>query len=181
MIRNLPEKTGRTLDQWVAIAKSNGPAAGKERRQWLKDQHGLSTLYAAIVAERSVGKGEIEDYDPCALVDAMFAGPKVGLRPIYDKLIETGFSMGADVKVRPAKTIVPFYRKHVFAQIKPSTRTRINMRFALKGARITGKRLVQTGGAAADDRITHAIAITRLEEVDEEVRKWFRTAYERDE
>ena len=180
MIRNMPEKTGRALQQWIAIARKAAPPGEKERRQWLMDQHGLSTLYAAIVAGRSLGKRGMEDYQPEALVEAMFSGPKAGLRPIYEKLLEIGFSMGSDVKVCPCKTMVPFYRKHVFAQIKPSTRTRIDMGFALKGAQITGKRLAETGGAASDDRITHAIAITRLEEVDEEVRKWFRTAYERD-
>ena len=179
MIRNLPEKTGRTLQQWIAIARKAAPSGEKERRQWLKDRHGLSTLYAAIVAGRSLGKGGMEDYHPEALVAALFSGPKAGLRPIYEKLLEIGFSMGSDVKVCPAKTIVPFYRKHVFAQIRPSTRARIDLGFALKGAQIAGKRLAATG-ADADDRITHAIAITRLEEVDEEVRQWLRTAYERD-
>ena len=180
MIRNMPAKTGKRLEQWIAIARKAAPSGEKERQQWLKDKHGLSTLYAAIVAGRSLGKGGMEDYNPEALVDAMFAGPKAGLRPIYDKLLEMGLSMGPDVTVSPAQTIVSFYRKHVFAQIKPTTRTRIDMGFALKGIQITGKRLAAVGGADSDDRITHAIAITKPEEVDDEVKNWFRTAYERD-
>jgi hypothetical protein len=138
-------------------------------------------MYAAIVAGRSLGRAGIEqEYEPDALVEALFAGPKAGLRPIYDRLLEMGLSLGADVKVCPCKTLVPFYRKHVFAQAKPPTRTRLDIGFALRGARISGWRLDQVGGASSDDRISHRIAIARPDEVDEEVRKWFRTAYERD-
>ena len=66
--------------------------------------------------------------------------------------------MGADVKACPCKTMVPLYREHVFAQIKPTTNTRIDLGFAL--AHYKGKlpkRIVDTGGLAKKDRITHRI------------------------
>jgi uncharacterized protein DUF5655 len=50
--------------------------------------------------------------------------------------------------------MVPFYRHHVFAQIEPSTRTRIDLGMALKDTK-TPKRLIDTGGFAKKDRITH--------------------------
>ncbi|MBK6425355.1 MAG: hypothetical protein IPF82_03880 [Blastocatellia bacterium] len=52
--------------------------------------------------------------------------------PLYEELLALGLSMGDDVKACPCKTIVPFYRKHVFAQIKPTTITRIDFGLALK-------------------------------------------------
>src|SRR5262245_2098485 len=58
-------------------------------------------------------------------VDDMFAGPKAALRPIYDALLKTGLSVGEDTKACPCKTIVPIYRRHVIAQIKPATRPSI--------------------------------------------------------
>ena len=61
----------------------------------------------------------------------MFSGAKVALRPIYEALLKLGLKLGKDVKVCPCQTIVPFYRDHVFAQIKPTTRTRIDLGFAL--------------------------------------------------
>ena len=64
-------------------------------------------------------------------VEDMFAGSKAGLRPLYDALIANGLSVAGDVKACPCKTIVPFYRNHVFAQIKPATRTRIDLGLAL--------------------------------------------------
>src|SRR5262249_58842652 len=88
------------------------------------------------------------------------AGPKAGLRPIYDELLRIGLALGKDVKACPCKTIVPLYRKHVFAEIKPATRTRIDFGLALQDTKARG-RLLDTGGYAEKNRITHRFAITR--------------------
>ena len=34
-------KTGRPLEQWVALTKDSGPPTEKERREWLKKEHKL--------------------------------------------------------------------------------------------------------------------------------------------
>ena len=89
--------------------------------------------------------------------------------------------MGDDVKACPCKTIVPLYRKHVFAQIKPTTNSRVDLGLALthyKGK--LPKRLIDTGGLAKKDRITHRIGITSAEQIDGEVQKWLKTAYDLD-
>ena len=99
----------------------------------------------------------------------------------YEELLELGKSMGADVKACPCKTMVPLYREHVFAQIKPTTNTRIDLGFAL--ANYKGrlpKRIIDTGGLAKKDRITHRIEITLVDEIDAEVKKWLKTAYDLD-
>jgi hypothetical protein len=165
--------------------QEEGPPTEKERRDWLKKEHNLGTNSAWWIAERAEGKG-FEDSDPEAYlraaatyVEAMYAGPKGGLRPLHDRLVELGLALGTDVRVCPCKTIVPFYRHHVFAQIKPATRTRIDLGFALGEMAATG-RLLDTGGHAKGDRITHRIPIASEEDIDDAVRHWFRTAYERD-
>jgi hypothetical protein len=75
--------------------------------------------------------------------------------------------------------MVPLYRNHVIAQIKPTTGTRIDMGFALKDMKPTG-RLIDTGGFAKKDRITHRIAISSVDDIDGEVERWLRKAYEMD-
>src|SRR5262245_20757082 len=118
-LANLKERTGKSLDDWIKIVKKDGPAAEKDRREWLKKEHALTTNYAAWVAERAEGKGAAADYDPDAYVEAMFAGGKGPLKPIYDALLKLGLALGKDVKACPCQTIVPLYRTHVFAQLKP--------------------------------------------------------------
>jgi hypothetical protein len=184
-IDELPVKTGRSLDEWLKFIKKSGPKTEAERRDWLKSEHGLGTNSASWLAQRAEGKGN-EDSDPEAYlraaegyVEKMFSGPKASLRPIYEELLKLGLSMGKDAKACPCQTIVPLYRKHVFAQIKPTTQTRIDMGFALKDLKATG-RLIDTGGFAKKDRITHRIAITSLTDIDDEVKRWMRHAYELD-
>ena len=176
---NLEERTGKSLDQWIQIVQRDGPKTETERHRWLKNHHGLTTNYAGWVAARASGSRGAEDYDPEALVEAMFSGGKAGLRLVYDALLTLGLAQGGDVKACPCKTIVPLYRKHVFAQIKPRTRTEIDLGFAL-GDHAAEGRLLDTGGFQKKDRITHRIIITSIDGIDGEVKKWLRLAYERD-
>jgi Domain of unknown function (DUF5655)/Domain of unknown function (DUF4287) len=184
-VAELKQKTGRTLEEWLRLIKKSGPKDEKARREWLKSEHGLGTNSAWWLAERADGKGtEIggpDEYLKAAegYVEAMFSGGKAGLRPIYDALLKLGLSVGKDAKACPCQTIVPLYRNHVFAQIKPTTRTRIDFGFALSDTRAKG-RLIDTGGFAKKDRITHRIEITSLKDIDDEVKQWLKVAYDRD-
>jgi hypothetical protein len=184
-IAELKGKTGRSVEEWVALLEKEGPRTEKERRDWLKEKHGLGTNSAWWLAERSVGKGEEagdpEHYLRAAekYVEEMFAGKKAALRPLYDKLLQLGLKTGKDAKACPCQTIVPLYRNHVFAQIKPTTQTRIDLGFAL-GDMKTPKRLIDTGGFAKKDRITHRMEITSLKDIDDDVKHWLKVAYDRD-
>ena len=102
-----------------------------------------------------------------------------GLRPHYWQLLALGPSVGDDVKACPCKTIVPLYRKHVFAQIKATTATRLDFGLALRDTPAEGK-LIDTGGFAKKDRITHRFAIASAADIDGEVKTWLRRAYEMD-
>ena len=186
ILSNLQANTGKSLEQWVRLAKRSGSEGERERRDWLKAEFGLGGTTAWMIAERSCGKAEGSDgksYLKVApgYVEAMYSGAKAGLRPIHDRLIRLGLTLGKDVKVCPCKTIVPLYRKHVFAEIKPSTRTRLDFGLALGSARRRiPARLIDTGGSAKGDRITHRFALTKMEEIDEVVERWMGIAYELD-
>src|SRR5215213_9011926 len=85
-VAELKQKTGRSLEEWLKHIKKEGPADEKERRAWLKEQHGLGTNTAWWLAERSCGKGE-EAADPDRYlqsaerdVEKMFSGKKANLR-----------------------------------------------------------------------------------------------------
>ena len=181
----LKQKTGRTLEEWLRLIKKEGPSTEKERREWLKTRYGLGTNTAWWFAERSVGKGE-ETGDGVHYLQAaeryvaeMFSGKQEPLRPIYDALLKLGLNIGKEAKACPCQTIVPLYRRHVFAQIKPTTLTRIDFGLALGNLK-TPKRLIDTGGYAKKDRITHRFEITSLKDIDDEVKRWLKVAYDRD-
>jgi hypothetical protein len=162
-LAELKEETGRSLEEWLTLVNQEGPKDEKSRREWLKSWHKLGTNKASWIAERAEGKSwedTPEAYLKAAVkyVEEQYAGPKGKLQPIFDELLKLGKSLGDDVKACPCKTIVPLYRQHVFAQIKPATNSRIDLGFALthyKGK--LPKRMINTGGLAKKDRITHRI------------------------
>jgi hypothetical protein len=181
----MKEKTGRSLDEWLQMVKKEGPRGEKECAAWLKQEHGLGTNYAAWIAARSSGKSDgmdgADEYLKHAqdYVDKMYAGPKEHLRGIYDEILTYAKTLGRDIRVSPCQTIVPIYRNHVIAQIKPTTRSRIDLGLALKDTK-TPKRLINTGGFEKKDRISHRIEIMAPQEFDDEARRWMRKAYEMD-
>jgi hypothetical protein len=187
-IAELKDKTGRSLDEWIALVKKSGPDELPACRAWLKEKHGFGTNSAWWITERALATADkgINEDDPASYlkaaevyVEIMFAGPKASLRPIYDELLKIGLSIGPEAKACPCKTIVPLYRNHVFAEIKPTTRTCIDLGFALRDTPVTG-RLIDTGGFRKKDRITHRIPITSLADIDAEVKRWLKTAYDMD-
>ena len=185
-VEELKSKTGRSLEEWIAAVKKGGPKEEKSRREWLKTTHKLPTNSAWWIAERAEGKGRDDSPEAylksaARYVEEQYAGQREKLRPIFEELLKLGRSMGEDVKVCPCKTIVPLYRRHVFAQIKPTTNSRIDFGFALTHYRgKLPKRVIDTGGLAKKDRITHRVELTSASEIDAEVKKWLKTAYDLD-
>src|SRR5271169_5836791 len=186
-INELPQKTGLSLDEWLELTRKSVARTEQERREWLKQEHKLGTNSAAWIAGRLEGKNTEEDSPEAYLktaaewVEAQYSGPRDALRPLYEQSLKLGFSLGKDVKACPCKTMVPFYRNHVFAQIKPTTNTRVDFGLCLttyKGK--LPKLLVDTGGLAKKDRITHRIELTTPAEIDADLKKWLRIAYDLD-
>lgn len=181
MIANLAETTGRPLPQWLKLVTAQKLQERRAIMDWLKQAHGLGMSSAMLIAEAATQGADslsAEGYLRAApgYVEALFAGPKAGLRPLYDELLGVALRLGKDVKVSPTKTLVPLYRKHVFAQLKPGTKARLDLGLALGGLKAKG-RLIDTGGFAKKDRITHRIAITSAADIDAETREWLAQAY----
>jgi hypothetical protein len=186
-IAELKPKTGRTLDEWVALVNKEAPHDSQERRAWLNSKYKLGANSAWWIVERAEGKGGEEDSPEAYLaaaegyVEEQYTGKKSALRPIFEELLALGKSLGPEVKACPCKTMVPLYRNHVFAQIKPTASTRID--FGLCFTTYKGKlpkRLIDTGGLAKKDRITHRIELTSPDQIDAELKNWLRTAYNLD-
>src|SRR3954471_19852710 len=106
-IATLPEKTGRSLEECIALVKASGPPTEGERREWLKSEHKLGTNSAWFIVERCEERGHEGDTDESYLmaaaerVEAMFSGKKAAIRPVYEALLKLARSLGDDVKVCP--------------------------------------------------------------------------------
>lgn len=185
-VAELPAKTGRTLDEWAEVVRRLKLPTAKERRDRLKAEYGMGTVMAMWVVDHADGQATW-DADPDAYlrsansyVTGMYDGAKANLFPIFEKLIEAGRALGPDVLVCPCKTMVPLYRSRVFAEIKPTTRTRVDLALALGEVPESGRLRVNVQRVKKGDRLTHIIPLETPKDVTAGVKRWLKAAYKKD-
>lgn len=183
-VAELPGTTGRTIDEWAALVRQR-KAEPADTRDWLKREYGFGTNTAWWIVEYSAGTatwdGDPDSYLRSApqYVDGMFAGAKAHLRPIAEAVIAFARGLGADVKVCPCKTILPLYRKRVFAELKPATRTRLELALRL-GEVPFEPPLGVNPRAKGNDKLRHLIALHEPGDFDATAKKWVKEAYRGD-
>lgn len=183
----LPIKTGKTIEEWTAIAQSVSVGGKKELVAWLKSEFRFGTNQAKWLAEFALGEEDSiamssnEGYLNAAeqWINEQYAGKKQHLRPTYEHILNVALNLSETVKASPTKTYCSLFRNYAFAQLKPTTNTRIDIGLALGDEPVIG-RLVDTGGAKKGDRITHRIPVSVVEDVDDEVEHWLRLAFSKD-
>lgn len=165
------DKTGHTLEYWVALVKQSGLVRHGEQMALLKTEHGLTHGYANFICMAVSGRLDADEDD---LLEGQYKG-KEGLRPIYDVLETAARKLGSDVQVLPKKTSVAFRRSKNFAVVTPATKSRIDLGLNLKGEEPTDRLLAEKPNAMC----THRISITSVDEIDGNVLAWLKAAYDR--
>ena len=113
---NLERDTGRSLADWVAIARSCPETGHRARQAWLKEHHGLMINRASYVLSEAFGP-EMPWDDPDALIDALWVDP--ASRAIFEAVRAKAESL-PDVVVGPRKGFTAFSRNFQFAAAKPA-------------------------------------------------------------
>jgi len=174
MIQNLQAKTGKSLDEWVIIARSWELGKHREILNRLKSDYGLTYGYANLVALTAI-HNEDQPATGDDLVAAQYAGPKAGLRPVYEALVTAVSQFGPDVEFAPKKAYVSLRRNKQFALIQPSSTSRVDVGINLKDTPST-ERLEPSGSFNA--MVSHRVRLSGVEEVNEELIGWLHQAYE---
>jgi hypothetical protein len=169
--------TGKTFDEWVALARRKGPKTQRECRGWLQKEHGHKMREAWWIATTAVADDDQPNYSsPESLVDALYSGAKAALRPVHEKVIDAALSCGSDVIATSCKTMVPLYRKHVFAELRPVAGA-VECRLSLGDAAAKG-RLAAVSGREPGARLSHLVLLESESDVDAEFKGWLAGAYE---
>jgi hypothetical protein len=169
-------ETGRSWDEWLTLARKHRPSDAKSLRSWLQKEHGFARMNAYWLAHEAT-TDELPDYgEPEPLVDALYSGSREPLRPLHESVVDAFLALGDDVIVTACKTMVPVYRKHVFAEMRPADGA-VEMRLAL-GAVAANGRLEKTRSGMPGDRMTHRVLVRSTKDVDAELRGWLSKAYE---
>lgn len=175
MIGNIPEKTGKELEEWYKLIRESGIQKHGEMMKLMKESYGVSHGFANLIAllyrEQEAGGAPVKE----DLVSSQYAGAKEGLRPIYDALIEELRKFGSDVEIAPKKNYVSLRRSKQFAIVQPSTKTRVDLGLNLKEYPPT-ERL--EAGNIFNGMCTHRVQLETISDLDEEVIHWLRIAYD---
>lgn len=171
MIDNMPEKTGKSLDEWKVILKEKSFSKHSEGVKFLKSEYSVTHGFANTIVSLSKEENNV----PEDLVASQYKG-KETLKPIYDSLISYVNSLGNDVTITPKKGSVSIIRKRQFVLIKPATKTRIDLGFKLKD-KPTTERLENSGPFGT--MCTHRVRLSNESEIDAELKEWIKEAYEK--
>lgn len=172
MIENLHKNTGKTLEQWIEIMKSENFAKHGEMVKFLKETQGLTHGFANLIAHKTKGSDADSAENQDALITKQYQG-KEHFKPIYGKLISEIQSFGNDIEIVPKNSYVSLRRKKQFATLNPVTKTRFEIGINLKGQEPKGKLEPEKANAMC----SHKINLADIKDIDKEVIEWIRTAY----
>lgn len=127
-VANLKARTGRSLDEWVAVVLASGidPLDLKAVRRWLKDEHGAMVNTRWHVADAAAKAAGWQRPSVEAFIDQQFSGSKAGMRPLFDLLRAAIEDLGDDVAVQGRGGYTPFVRSRQFIAVA-TTRTRLDV------------------------------------------------------
>ena len=112
---SLERDTGKTLDEWVAIARTCPETKPRARAQWLKDNYGLGINRASQILEAAFPSPGGWD-NPETLRDALWADP--ASRAIFEAVRAAATAL-PDVVEGQRKAVTAFSRKVQFAAVRP--------------------------------------------------------------
>lgn len=164
---NLERQTGKSIEEWVEIAKTCPHTAPRARSRWLKEEHGVGANHAAVIlSQTSTGDSPSWD-DPQALRAALWKD--AGSAAILKALEEA---------VRPLPGLVQGQRKGYtafskdvqFAAARPLRGGRALLGLKLDPA--ASPRLAPSARKESwSERLTAVIELDGVADVDGEVRR----------
>ncbi len=174
MLDNLLKNTGKSIEQWIEIVKKQNFEKHSQILKFLKEQYSFTHGFANMVAMKSRGAdaGSVENKEE--LIEKQYKG-REHLKPLYEKLLSEVLKFGKDIEVAPKNAYVSLRRMKQFAILQPATKTRFEIGINLKGQEPKGK---LEGVNTSNAMCSHKINLTDINDIDNEVIEWIKTAYD---
>jgi predicted transport protein len=115
--RNLPDKTGKGLDEWLEVAKDVPDGKKTQQIEWMMG-HGLGRGQAQTVLYFAQGM-DIDYTDTDALIQGIYKGKHEPLLPVYEETRDALMGKWKDVDLHVLKTYVSFNRNRQFLIVRP--------------------------------------------------------------
>jgi len=168
-------KTGKTVDDFRALASEKGLAKRGELMDWLKSDFDLGHGHANAMTYQILNPEPVEVSMEDRLTQ-LFTGNKAEWRGTYDALTKELAKFGPDFGIATTSSYISLLRSgKKFGIVQPSTPERFDIGIKLKGLEPAG-RLEASG--SWNNMVTHRVRISDPEQIDSEVLAWLKQAYE---
>jgi hypothetical protein len=171
---NIEKATGKTVAQWVKIAKTCPETKPRARLKWFKEKHGLGQSRAGLILWRAFGNGSMGEEDPHALMDALFA-KYAEQRALYDKVAAFATKLGPGT-LSPRKTYVALYHLKQYGAIKPSRKGLVVGLAMQKYPK--SPRVIEVRNFGGGERNKRAFVLMSARDFDAEAKAWLKAAYD---
>jgi len=170
----LERDTGKSLDAWVAIARTCPETKPRAQLTWLKDHHGLGQNRASYVLSVAFPSERPTWDNPNEARTALWTDPASRALLEAVEAVVTGFD---GLVVGQRKTYSAWSREFQFAAAKP-----IKGGMAVLGLAVppdASPRLLEPKNEAWSERLKAKLPLGSPADVDDEVRALLKTAFER--
>jgi len=175
-LRNIEATYGKSRDEWYEIIRATGLTKHNDVVSLLKTEHGLKhgAAHRLSLTARASETGR-----PPSATDAvaeLYGEKRAALRPIHEAVIAALVGFGGDFEQVPKRRYISLRRKKQFAMIQPSTATRVDLGLILPDVN-PGPRL--ESAEKFNPLFTHRVRLESKGDIDKELVRWLRTAYDR--
>lgn len=171
-IQNLEARTGKTVDALIALVNAQELPKHSAKVAWLKQTLGMGHGDANLVVH--LAKQADAPAPPADPADGWYTGKKAHLRPIHEAVLAAVAELG-EPEHAPKKSYLSLRRSKQFAMVGPATNSQVEVGLNL-GDHPTTDRLKPATGMCS-----HKVRLASPTEVDDALRAWLKTAWDRAE
>ncbi len=177
-LANIEKRTGKTLAELATIINNSGLHKHSELVAMLKNDLGMghgdaNTLVHTVKKSDGQSAATSAGLSDSEVLDALYTGAKVSLRPLHNALLAELIKLGA-FEAAPKKTYVSYRRKKQFAMIGPATNTQLEVGLNIKELPANDRLKALPAGQMCNFKIR----LGSLAEVDQELLGWIKAAYQ---
>jgi hypothetical protein len=170
--RLLEERTGHDVAAWNRRIRKQKLGDEESLRGWLTKEGVTGYAQNLLVMER-FGYPDFFTASATELIDGQYAD-RPHLRPIFDAILDAVEGLG-EVTVQARKTYVSLVSpRRTFARVQPTTKDRVDLALRLAGQKAGGR----LKPSKIHETMPVQIGLNGSKDVDSEVLRWLRKAYE---
>lgn len=170
---SLPEKTGRSMAEWVEIARTCPETTPRARQRWFKEHHGLGVNYFSFVEHELRGATGSDARHPQKLASDLWADPAAAA---VLAAIKAAVADLPEAVTGQRKSFTTFSRRFAFAAARPA---KGHVRLGLALAPEADARVEPARNEGWSERLIATLVLDTPGDVDASVQALLRAAWER--